>query len=223
MLVKDYMTRHPMMARPSMSISEVQRYMADNGLRHLPVAGDGKRFLGLVTKQSLMVEPGRLRSLNVWEISRYLTSESIDQIMIEADDVITITEDATIEEAARTMIENRIGCLPVVEDGIVLGIITETDLLAQLSEIMACSAKVPGVRATIQMPNVTGTLGRTVKAISSQGWGILALGGAINPDDPDLWDAVVKIPGVTEDQVEQVLGQIEGHKIIEIRPIRHEC
>jgi acetoin utilization protein AcuB len=201
-----------------MSISEVQQFMTKNNLRHLPVIGDGKRFLGLVTKQSLMVEPARLRSLNVWEISRYLTSENIDTIMIEAEDVITITGDATIEEAARKMIHNRIGCLPVVEEDIVIGIITETDLLAQLSEIMACSAEVPGVRATIQMPNVTGTLAKTVNAISAQGWGILALGGAVNPDDPNLWDAVVKIPDVTEDEVREVLGQVEDHKIIELRP-----
>jgi acetoin utilization protein AcuB len=219
MLVRDYMTRHPLMVQPTMCISDVQRYMAENNLRHLPVVGDGKRLVGLVTKQSLMVEPGRLRSLNVWEISRYLTSEHIDTIMIPADQVITITGEATIEEAAHKMIEERIGCLPVVEEGIVVGIITETDLLAQLSEIMARSAKVPGVRATVQMPNIPGTLAKMVNAISSRGWGILALGGAVNRDDPMIWDAVVKIPGASEDEVREILGQVEGHQVIEVRPL----
>ena len=60
MLVKDYMTRHPSMAEPNMSVVEAQRYMWENGIRHLPVVGDGKRLLGLVTRQTLLVDPGRL-------------------------------------------------------------------------------------------------------------------------------------------------------------------
>jgi len=46
MLVKDYMTRHPLMADPTMSIVEAQRYMGENNIRHLPIVGDGKRLLG---------------------------------------------------------------------------------------------------------------------------------------------------------------------------------
>jgi CBS domain-containing protein len=57
MLVKDYMTRHPLMAEPTTSIIEAQRYMGENNVRHLPVVGDGKRLLGLVTRQSLLVQP----------------------------------------------------------------------------------------------------------------------------------------------------------------------
>ena len=40
MLVKDYMTRHPLMAEPAMPIVEAQRYMGENNIRHLPVVGD---------------------------------------------------------------------------------------------------------------------------------------------------------------------------------------
>jgi CBS-domain-containing membrane protein len=57
MLVKDYMTRHPLLAEPTMSIVEAQRYMGENNVRHLPVVGDGKRLLGLVTRQRLLVDP----------------------------------------------------------------------------------------------------------------------------------------------------------------------
>ena len=70
MLVKDYMTRHPLMARPTMPIVEAQRFMGKNHLRHLPIVGDGKRLLGLVTRQTLLVDPGRLGSLDLWDIAR---------------------------------------------------------------------------------------------------------------------------------------------------------
>lgn len=65
MLVKDYMTRHPLMVEPAMPIVEAQRFMGENNIRHLPVIGSGKRLLGLVTKGRLRIEPGRMGSLDV--------------------------------------------------------------------------------------------------------------------------------------------------------------
>ena len=80
MLVKDYMTRHPLMAQPTMSIVEAQRYMGENNIRHLPVVGDGKLLLGLVTRQTLLVDPGRLGSLDLWEIARTLTGLTVGEV-----------------------------------------------------------------------------------------------------------------------------------------------
>ncbi|MGB9592631.1 MAG: CBS domain-containing protein, partial [Anaerolineae bacterium] len=108
MLVKDYMTRHPFVAEPSMSIVEAQRLMGENNIRHLPVVGEGKRLLGLVTRSSLLVDPRRLSSLDVWEIARYLSGLTVRDVMIKARDVITIHPDATIEDAARIMVERKV-------------------------------------------------------------------------------------------------------------------
>ncbi len=217
MLVKDYMTRHPLMAAPTMPIVEAQRYMGENNIRHLPVIGSGKRLLGLVTKQSLLVQPGTLGSLNVWEITRFLSNLTVGDVMVKAQDVVTIDQEATIEEAARVMVKNRIGCLPVLEEGIVVGIITETDLLAQLTLMMATQVPVPHVRVTMRMPNVRGELARLVGAIGAQGWGILACGGAPSPKDPTKWDAVLKISYVDEEAAVAVLEQVEGQEIVDVR------
>jgi acetoin utilization protein AcuB len=217
MLVKDYMTRHPLMAAPTMPIVEAQRFMGENNVRHLPVVGDGKRLLGLVTKQSLLVHPGKLGSLNVWEITRFLSNLTVGDVMVKAQDVITIDQEATIEEAARVMVKNRIGCLPVLDEGIVVGIITETDLLAQLTLMMATQVPVPYVRVTVRMPNIRGELAKLVGAIGAQGWGILACGGAPSPRDPTKWDAVLKISYVDEEAVVAVLEQVEGQEIVDVR------
>ena len=217
MLVKDYMTRHPLMAVPSMPIVEAKRYMWENNLRHLPVVGDGKRLLGLITRQTLLVDPGRLGSLDVWEIAGYLSGLTVGDVMVKTGDVITCAPEITIEEAARMMVENKVSCLPVVDDGIVVGIITETDLLTQLMEMMA--TRVPGVRVTIQMPDVKGELARLVEAISAQGWGILACGGVPAPKTSGKWEAVVKIGGVSKDAVVAALEQVEGHEIVDVREI----
>jgi acetoin utilization protein AcuB len=217
MLVKDYMTRHPLIAEPTMSIIEAQRFMGENNIRHLPVVGDGKRLLGLVTRQTLLVDPGRLGSLNVWEIAHYLSGLTLKDVMTKAKDVITVEQNTTIEGAARIMVEKKIGCLPVVEEGIIIGIITETDLLAQLMEMMA--TRVPGVRATVRMPNVKGELARLVSAIGAQGWGILACGGAPSPKNPTKWDAMVKIRYVSKEEVVAALEQVEGQEIVDVREV----
>jgi acetoin utilization protein AcuB len=218
MLVKDYMTRHPLLAEPSMSLVEAQRYMGENQVRHLPVVGDGRRLLGLVTRQSLLIDPRRLASVDVWDIARALSGVTVKDVMVKAKDVVTVDPDLTIEEAASLLVDNKIGCLPVVEGappGIVVGIITERDLLAQMAEMMG--TRRPGVRATVRMPDRKGELAKLVHAINAQGWGIMTLGGASAPREPDKWDAVVKIQDVSRDQVVAALGQVEGQVIVDVR------
>lgn len=217
MLVKDYMTRHALMGQPTMPIVEAQRFMGENNIRHLPVVGDGKRLLGLVTRQTLLVDPGRLGSLDVWDIARTLTGLTVKDVMVRARDVVTVSQDATIEEAARLMVEKKIGGLPVVEDGIVIGIITDTDLLAQLMEMMATSQS--GVRVTVRQPNRRGELAKMVGAIAAQGWGILACGGSPTPKDPTKWDTVVKIRNVPQEEVVAALEKVEDQQIIDVREV----
>lgn len=216
MLVKDYMTRHPLMADPEMSIVEAQKYMGENNIRHLPVVGSGKRLLGLVTRQTLLVDPGRLGSLSVWDIARTLSSLAVKDVMLKAPQVITVSQEMTIEDAALLMVQKRIGGLPVLERGILVGIITEVDLLAHLAELLSSHAH--GVRITVRMPNVRGELAKLVGAIAAQGWGISSLGGAANPKDPDKWDAVIKLR-VTKEEALAVLRGIQGHEIIDIREV----
>lgn len=217
MLVKDYMTKHPLMVQPTMSIVEAQRFMGENNIRHLPIVGKGKRLLGLVTGQTLLVRPATLGSLNVWEINRFLSKLTVGDVMVKAKDVITIGKDAMIEEAARIMVEKKIGCLPVLEEGIVIGIITEIDLLAELMEMMA--TRVPSVRVTVRMPNQKGELAKLVGAISAQGWGILACGGVPSPEDPTKWDAVIKIRNVPKGEIIAALEKVEDQEIVDVREV----
>ncbi len=217
MLVNDYMTRHPLMAEPTMSIVEAESYMGENDIRHLPIVGDGKRLIGLVTRQRLLVDPGRLGSLDVWEITRYLSGLTVKDAMIKAKDVATIDLNATLEDAARLMVKNKIGCLPVLEQGIVVGIITETDLLAELTNLLGGTG--PGVRVTIRVPDKTGEFAKITSAIASQGWGICAAGGVPAPKHPGYWDEVFKIRGVPKDDLVAVLGKIEGQEIVDVREV----
>ena len=215
MLVKEYMTRHPLMVDPEMSVVDAQCYMSQNDIRHLPVVGDGKRLLGLVTRERFLIDPNTLASLDIWEIARALSGLSVKDVMIKARDVVTVDPDLTIEEAAYRMAEKKVGCLPVLEDDVVVGMISQVDLLALLAEMLG--TRWMGVRVTVRMPDRRGEFAKMVAAISAKGWGITAMGGVPTLKDPSSWDAVVKIRFVTPDEVVEALQQVEGHEIIDVR------
>ena len=216
MLVKDYMSRHPYMLEEDSSIVDAQRYMSDVHVRHLPVVGDGKRLLGLITRETLMIEPGSLDSLNVWEITRYLSGMKVKKIMIKAQDVITVDENAAIEDAALLMIENKIGCLPVLKDRVVMGMITQEDLLVQLCRLLV--TRRPGLRIALGMPDKTGEAQKLLDCIKNQGWEIQSMGGMPDPKDETRYSIVVKIMAdAPMKEVENIINQIEGQEVRDIR------
>ncbi|MEJ2485700.1 MAG: CBS domain-containing protein [Anaerolineales bacterium] len=219
MLVRDYMTKHPIMISPEALVTKAQQIIVENKVRHLPVVTDGKRLVGLVTRNRLNIPPSDLTSFNVWEISRILSKLKVKDVMVKQEDLVTIHQEAVIEDAAAIMCRNKIGCLPVVdEDGIVIGIISEIDLLAELSSILGGGVK--GVRVTIRVPDKVGEFAKVTTAIASKGWGIYSSGGVPAPKTPDYWDMVLKVRNVTIDELAEVLKKIEGQEIRDIREIR---
>ena len=215
MLVKDYMTRHPIMVPPTMPATEAQGIMTENKIRHLPVVGDGKRPLGLITRQKLRIPPADLGSLNVWEITRYLSEMKVKDIMVTTKDLLTIGPDATVEEAAQTMAEHKYGCLPVVEDNVVVGIITETDLLVKLADLLG--GYISGVRVTVRLPDKIGGYAKIISAISAKGWGMYATGSVPAPKREGYWDIVLKVRDVSKDELRAMLEQLEDCEIVDVR------
>lgn len=216
MFVKDYMTRHPIMIDAGRRVVEVQKLMADNNIRHLPVIGDGKRLVGLVTRQRLAIRPEQVGSLDPWELTRYLADLTVGKVMISGADLQTIAPGATLEEAADLMIAHKISGVPVVEDGgIVVGIITETDLLIELRNLLG--AIDPGWRVVMRVPDRNGEFRKVIRAIADNGWGIMALGSVRTPKDPKHWDLIVKVRHADSEALAQALSQIEGQELVDMR------
>ena len=215
MLVKDYMTRHPIMIAPDTPAAEAQNLMIENNVRHLPVVGDGKRLIGLITRERLRVHPTDLGSLNVWEISRFLSNLKVSDVMIKLNDLFVIDPDTTLEDAAQLMCQHKVGSLLVVEDGIVVGIITEVDMLAELSNLLG--GNVSGVRVTIRVPDQVGEYAKITSAIAENGWGIYTSGGVPSPKKEGFWDVILKVRNVPKDKLVSVLEKIEGQEILDVR------
>ena len=215
MFVKDYMTRHPIMIEPDKRVTEAQKMMGENNIRHLGVVGDGKRLLGLITREQLQIAPEKLGSLDVWEITRFLADLTVKNVMVKRDDVCTINPDATLEDAAALMSRYKIGGLPVIEDEIVVGVLTETDLLIELQNLLG--AKEKGLRVTMRVPDRIGEFMKLSSAITAKGWGIMTMGSVRAPKAPDYWDIVLKVKGCTEEELVKELEAIEDQQLIDVR------
>jgi acetoin utilization protein AcuB len=216
MFVKDYMTRHPIMIGPEKKLFEAQQIMTENSVRHLPVVGSGKRLQGLLTRQRLRVSPEHLGSLEVWEITRYLSNLTVDKVMVKGKDLHSIGAEATLEEAADMMIRHKVGGLPVLqENDVVVGVITETDLLIELRELLGATD--PGWRVVVRIPSRVGEYAKLTNTISEHGWAIMAMGSVRTPKDAGHWDMVLKVTGAQKEELQAAIDAIDGHKLIDIR------
>jgi acetoin utilization protein AcuB len=212
------MTRHPILISPELPAFEAQKIMTENNVRHLPVTGDGKILEGLITRQSFALEPDVLASLDVWDITRYLSGLNVKSIMLPADKVYTITPNKTVERAARIMNQHKIGCLPVMEDGsVVMGIITETDLLDALQEMLGMPET--GVRVTMRMPDRAGEFAKLSNVLRENQMGVIGIGTYRSRRQEGFYDVVLKIRKVSCPEVESVLGNIPGQVIVDLRDV----
>lgn len=213
MLVKEIMTPHPVVVEPAAPVTRVQRLMKEDNIRHLPVVQEGKGLVGLITRDALnRATPSELSSLSIWEINYHLAHIKVREVMVKR--VITVTEDVTVEEAARIMINRKIGCLPVMRNRQLVGIVTDIDLLGALSSLMGW--RQPGVRITVQVPDEKGQLARVAGAIAKAG-GLLAGGGAYAAAEPLQANIVLKVRNIPFDELQALLASMEEVKILDIR------
>jgi CBS domain-containing protein len=125
-LVADWMSTPPIVAAPTLTLAEAQRLMQQRHIRRLPIVKDG-RLVGIVTSGDLRAAgPSAATTLSIYEWRALLEQATIAECMTR--DPIAITPDAPVLYAARQMLLHKISGLPVVEQGRVVGVITESDL-----------------------------------------------------------------------------------------------
>jgi CBS domain-containing protein len=121
------MQTHVVTATPDMSLAQVQRLMHDQHIRHVPVIS-GKRLVGMVTDRDIReAAPSPATTLSRGEIAYQMDTTPVKTCMTE--EVVTIAPEADMVQAARLLLEHKIGCLPVIESGAIVGMVTEIDCL----------------------------------------------------------------------------------------------
>ena len=141
MLVRELMTRGVVTVEDTATCQDVAQRMVQHKIRHVPVVGRDGRLTGIVTDRDLrhyLFEPEVLTRLGSVSVDTLLRSASVSRVM--SAPVVSVDVDEPLEQAARRMREDKIGALPVEENGRPVGIITETDLLRRLIDADAqCS------------------------------------------------------------------------------------
>ena len=128
MRVRELMTGALITARPDMPVLDARHLMIEKRIRHLLVTSDSGELLGIVTDRDIRLNlPSQATSLSVWELNYLLTRLMVGKVMTQS--VITVGPDREVRDAALLMLDHRIGALPVVDGGRLIGIVTETDLL----------------------------------------------------------------------------------------------
>ena len=215
MFVKDQMTPHPITITADSSILAAQRIMKENNVRHLPVLNKTGALVGLVTRTSLeQVRPSKLTTLSIYELSYQLDKITVRDAMVRK--VVTVGEAVPIEQAARLMLEHKIGSLPVLRGERLVGIITDTDLMRTMLELLG--ARQPGVRLTLKVPDTAGELARVTAAIAAEHGDIGAM-GTLPSDEPLKWWVVLKVRYMDRDCL---VAAIKGLPEVELLDVRSE-
>lgn len=139
MFISNYMTKNPITVSPDTPIDEATGLMKMNHFRRLPVIKEGK-VIGIISDRDISrIAPSPATTLAKYEINSLLAKMTVKDIM--STPIITVKSDATVEEAALLMSDNKIGGLPVVSSiGMLVGIITETDIFRVFVKVMGLAA-----------------------------------------------------------------------------------
>jgi acetoin utilization protein AcuB len=147
MTVKEVMTRHPITIDPDAPLGTVTAVMMERGVRHLPVVDSQGRLMGMISDRdarSAVVAPAMAEYLSAAGRRRLRSvSETLENLRVKdvmTWDAVTIGPEAPVAQAAAIMFEGRFGSLPVVERDVLVGIVTERDVLKALA------ATLPAVR-----------------------------------------------------------------------------
>ncbi len=174
MYVKSRMKRDPVTAGPDASFYEAENLIRSSGIRHLPVVDKQKKLLGLVTDRDIReAGPSDATTLSIREMHYLLGKLQVSGFMTPIDKLITVKPDSIVERAAQLMYEHKIGCLPVVEGNKLVGIITETDMLELLVDIVGLNVK--GTRVTIAIQDEPGQMFGILQIINKYNVNIISI------------------------------------------------
>jgi len=126
-LVKTWMTPNPLVIAPDATLPDAYRLMKDKKVRRLPVVDAHQKLVGIVSITDVKeAAPSDASTLSIYEMHYLMAKLTIASIMTK--EVLCVTPEQSVAEAAKLMLERKIGGLPVMEGDKLVGIITESDI-----------------------------------------------------------------------------------------------
>jgi acetoin utilization protein AcuB len=214
MLVGERMTRNPVTITEDTSIDDALHLMRERKVRRFPILDTAGHLVGIISDKDLLhAAPSPASTLSVYEMHYLLAKLTVKKVM--SSPVITVGPDTPVEVAARTMADNKIGGLPVLDGGKLVGIITETDIFKILLELMG--ARTPGLRVTVSLPDRKGNLAKLTQGLADRGANIISLVTYAGTTANDSL-ITIKVNEVDETVVREALNQ-PGVKVVDLRSV----
>ncbi len=213
MLVKDFMTPDPVTITPDTSHSDAVRIMREQGFRRLPVVDKHGKLVGIVVEKDLLsTQPSPATTLSIWEIHNLLSKLKVREFM--SHPVYTVQAECPIEDAARIMVERKVGCLPVMRGDDLVGIITETDIFKAFTRMLAGGE--PGIRMTVRLHRHRGVLAELAQAVSQAGGRIVSL-ATLNEPDGEHKRVAIKVINSSMDALREAIQTHSDWELLDIR------
>ncbi|MEH7524122.1 acetoin utilization AcuB family protein [Bacillus sp. JJ1503] len=152
MIVEEIMWTEVVALSKDDSIAKAIKLMNEKKIRHLPIIDENQRLIGLVTDRDIRDATPSI----LFETEKFKELLQNPLKMIMKTDIITGHPLDFVEEISAILYEHRIGCLPILKDDKLVGIVTETDLLRTLVELTG--AHQPGSQIEVKVPNKAGML-----------------------------------------------------------------
>jgi acetoin utilization protein AcuB len=208
------MTANPVVVHPDTSFGDAMDVLRAKRVRRLPVVDDKSALVGIVVEKDLLkAGPSAATTLSFYEIPALLAKLKIKEIMTKR--VITVEEDWPLEEAARVMVEHKIGCLPIVRGNQLVGIITETDIFRAMA--LALGGETQCLRVMVRVPDVKGELAKLSNQVAQLGGDIRSLVTLVGKESKQ-GEITMKVLGVKRDDLVSALGKI-GVQVMDVREV----
>jgi len=214
MQVSQRMTKNPITVSPETPVPEAREKMKKENVHRLPVIDKNNKLIGVITEKDILyASPSKATTLDVYEISSLLSKLQVHTVMTK--EIISVTPETTLEEAARLIADNKIGGLPVIDKKILVGVITESDLFHVFLELFGAREK--GIRMTLLTPEKRGELADLSKAIADAGGDIISFGALLGENATNRY-SIIKVKNVTEESLIKAVKPYT-EKVIDVREI----
>jgi len=209
MLIKDWMSKSPVTAKPATSIMKAAKMMKENGYHRLPVIDEDGRLVGIVSDRDIKeASPSKATTLDMHELYYLLSEIKIGDIMTKT--VVSVGPDDTVEKAAVLLLRHNIGGLPVVDgDNKVVGVITDSDIFKVLVSITGVLNG--GLQFALDLPDVSGSLKSVLDDLKTHDVRIISILTSYDEAAPGRRTVYIRVHPIDDAQAKSVVDRLAAN------------
>ena len=197
MKVKQFMTTDVVAVSENTSLHDAEKIMKAHGIRRLPVMRKDK-LVGLVTERMLVeASASSAKPLTIHELQYLLAKMTVKDIMVKRP--FTVSPELPAEEAMELGQEMGYSGFPVLEDGRLVGVVTESDIVRIMTRVLGVREK--GKRIDIRAPKRFGNMKRIMKILDEHRTVLLSMMTLPPEEDQGLWLIVLRLKGENANSV----------------------